>query len=125
MMSSMMPVGVVAGAIIVVNGFNTLSREVGRTFLNDKQTEGMFADGPMAFAEFLGFAGHLPGRHTGQSGVRRVWPAVKARSPAALVLDQTGLFQKSEHNPSAYDGTQNCRVGRSGESCPGFALCQT
>jgi hypothetical protein len=27
MMSSMTPVGVVAGAVIVVNGFNTISRE--------------------------------------------------------------------------------------------------
>lgn len=56
MMSSMTPLGVVAGAVIVVNGFNTISREVGRTFLDDRQTEGMFADGSMAFAEFLGFS---------------------------------------------------------------------
>lgn len=56
MMSSMTPLGVVAGAIIVVNGFNTISREVGRTFLDDKQTEGMFADGSMETAEFLGFS---------------------------------------------------------------------
>lgn len=56
MMSSMTPLGVVAGAVIVVNGFNTISREVGRTFLDDKQTEGIFADGSMDVAEFLGFS---------------------------------------------------------------------
>lgn len=56
MMSSMNPLGVVAGAVIVVNGFNTISREAARTFLGDRQTEGMFADGSMEVAEFLGFS---------------------------------------------------------------------
>ena len=45
MMSSMTPVGVVAGAVIVVNGFNTISREAAHNLLGDKQTEGIFADG--------------------------------------------------------------------------------
>lgn len=57
MMSSMTPVGVVAGAVIVVNGFNTISREAAHNLLGDKQTEGIFADGSMEFAEFLGFSG--------------------------------------------------------------------
>ncbi|MDD7998239.1 DUF4225 domain-containing protein [Kosakonia radicincitans] len=56
MMSSMNPLGVVAGAVIVVNGFNTISREAARTFLGDRQTEGIFADGSMEVAEFLGFS---------------------------------------------------------------------
>jgi TolB-like protein len=56
MMSSMTPVGVVAGAVIVVNGFNTISREAAHNFLGDKQTEGIFADGSMEIAEFLGFS---------------------------------------------------------------------
>lgn len=56
MMSSMTPVGVVAGAVIVVNGFNTISREAAHNLLGDKQTEGIFADGSMEFAEFLGFS---------------------------------------------------------------------
>ncbi|MCU6190268.1 DUF4225 domain-containing protein [Enterobacter bugandensis] len=56
MMSSMTPVGVVAGAVIVVNGFNTISREAAHNLFGDKQTEGIFADGSMEIAEFLGFS---------------------------------------------------------------------
>ena len=52
MMSSMTPVG----AVIVVNGLNTISREAAHNLLGDKQTEGIFADGSMEFAEFLGFS---------------------------------------------------------------------
>jgi len=55
MMSSMTPVAVVAGAVIVVNGLNTISREAAHNLLSDKQTEGIFADGSMETAEFLGF----------------------------------------------------------------------
>ncbi|HCD8032571.1 TPA: DUF4225 domain-containing protein [Klebsiella aerogenes] len=56
MMSTMTPLGVVAGAIIVVNGLNTITREAARTFLDDKEAAGIFADGSMEFAEFLGFS---------------------------------------------------------------------
>lgn len=56
MMSSMTPVGVVAGAVIVVNGLNTISCEAAHNLLGDKQTEGIFADGSMEVAEFLGFS---------------------------------------------------------------------
>lgn len=59
MMSSMTPVGVVADAVIVVNGFNTISREAAHNLLDDKQTEGIFADGSMEIAEFLGFSRQL------------------------------------------------------------------
>ncbi|MEG5986678.1 DUF4225 domain-containing protein [Enterobacter kobei] len=47
---------VVAGAVIVVNGFNTISRKAAHNLLGDKQTEGIFADGSMEIAEFLGFS---------------------------------------------------------------------
>lgn len=56
MMSTMTPIGVVAGAVIVMDGFNTITREAGRQLLGDNQTEGMFADGSMDIAEFLGFS---------------------------------------------------------------------
>jgi hypothetical protein len=55
-MSSMTPVGVVAGAVIVVNGLNTISREAAHSLLGDKRTEGIFADGSMEIAQFLGFS---------------------------------------------------------------------
>ena len=42
--------------MIVVNGLNTISREAAHNLLGDKQTEGIFADGSMEIAEFLGFS---------------------------------------------------------------------
>lgn len=44
------------GAVIVVNGLNTISREAAHNLLGDKQTEGIFADGSMEVAEFLASA---------------------------------------------------------------------
>lgn len=54
MISTMTPVGVLAGAVLVVDGLNGLSKEL-ITSLSDVQTEGMFADGAMQAAEFMGF----------------------------------------------------------------------
>lgn len=53
--SSMTPVGVLAGAILIVDSANTITREVGRQFLNEPDTQGMFGDGAMNIAEFMGF----------------------------------------------------------------------
>ncbi|MGJ0481237.1 DUF4225 domain-containing protein [Pantoea agglomerans] len=54
MISTMTPVGVLAGAVLVVDGLNGLSKEL-ITSLSDLQTDGMFADGAMQAAEFMGF----------------------------------------------------------------------
>jgi len=54
MISTMTPVGVLAGAVLVVDGLNGLSKEL-ITSLSDVQTEGMFADGVMQAAKFMGF----------------------------------------------------------------------
>lgn len=54
MISTMTPVGVLAGAVLVVDGLNGLSKEL-ITSLSDVQTDGMFADGAMQAAEFMGF----------------------------------------------------------------------
>lgn len=51
--------------MIVVNGFNTISREAAHSLLNDKQTEGIFEDGSMEIAEFLGFIR--------QQGLGNIW----------------------------------------------------
>ena len=73
MMSSMTPVGVVAGAVIVVNGLNTISREAAHNLLGDKQTEGIFADGSMEVAEFPGFS-----RNKGWGPIRLSRSSVKS-----------------------------------------------
>ena len=54
MISTMTPVGVLAGAVLVVEGLNGLSKEL-ITNLSDVQTDGMFADGAIQAAEFMGF----------------------------------------------------------------------
>ncbi|WP_192951271.1 DUF4225 domain-containing protein [Pantoea vagans] len=54
MISTMTPVGVLAGAVLVVDGLNGLSKEL-ITNLSDVQTDGMFADGAIQAAEFMGF----------------------------------------------------------------------
>ncbi|EFM17770.1 DUF4225 domain-containing protein [Pantoea sp. aB] len=54
MIASMTPLGVLAGAVLVVDGLNGLSKEL-ITNLSDVQTEGMFADGAMQAAKFMGF----------------------------------------------------------------------
>lgn len=56
MIGTMTPLGVVAGAILITNGINTITREAARQLLGDKKTEGMFADGSMEIAEYLGFS---------------------------------------------------------------------
>jgi hypothetical protein len=57
MMSSMTPVGVVAGAVIVVNGFNTISREAAHNLLGDKQTEGYLRTDRWSSLNFWASAG--------------------------------------------------------------------
>ncbi|WP_336239659.1 DUF4225 domain-containing protein [Enterobacter chuandaensis] len=49
------PVGVLAGAILIVDSANTITREVGRQFLNEPDTQGMFGDGAMNISKFMGF----------------------------------------------------------------------
>ncbi len=54
MMSTMTPLGALAGAVLVMDGLNGLSKEL-IPRLSGEHTEGMFADGAMQTAEFIGF----------------------------------------------------------------------
>jgi len=54
-MMSMMPVGMLAGAILVIDGANDISREINRELLDIPDSEGMVADGVMDIAQFMGF----------------------------------------------------------------------
>ncbi|MHA0917326.1 DUF4225 domain-containing protein [Kosakonia cowanii] len=54
-MMSMMPVGMLAGAILVIDGANDISREINRQFLDMPQSQGMVADGVMDITQFMGF----------------------------------------------------------------------
>lgn len=54
-MMTMTPVGMVAGAILVMDGANGISREMNRKMLGSPTSEGMVADGVMDIAQFMGF----------------------------------------------------------------------
>lgn len=56
MIISMTPVGMLAGAILIGDAFNTISREAARQLLNAPASQGMFADSAMSIAEFMGFS---------------------------------------------------------------------
>ena len=54
MISTMTPLGALAGAVLVMDGLNGLSKEL-IPRISGEHTEGMFADGAMQTAEFIGF----------------------------------------------------------------------
>lgn len=56
MISTMTPIGVLAGAVLVVDGINGITREAINQWQGDMTySEGIFADAAMEAAEFMGF----------------------------------------------------------------------
>jgi hypothetical protein len=57
MISTMTPVGILAGAVLVVDGLNGVTKEVlnNTPYGGGTHSEGIFADGAMNTAQFLGF----------------------------------------------------------------------
>ena len=53
---NMTPAGMLAGAILVGDALNTVTREAARQLLNETASEGILADGAMTVAEFMGFS---------------------------------------------------------------------
>lgn len=54
-MMTMNPVGALAGAILIMDGANAISKEINRTLQHQPNSEGMLADGVMDIAQFMGF----------------------------------------------------------------------
>lgn len=52
----MTPLGVLAGAILVTDGTNSISKEVARYATNNTTSEGLVANAAMSTAEFMGFS---------------------------------------------------------------------
>lgn len=52
---TMNPLGMLAGATLVMDGINGITREINRNFLDKPDSEGVFADSAMSAAEFMGF----------------------------------------------------------------------
>ncbi|AXF75060.1 DUF4225 domain-containing protein [Erwinia tracheiphila] len=82
MIATMTPLGVVAGAILVTDGFNSLSKEFSHRILNDTSSEGFAADAAISAAEFMGFS-----RNKGLA-------AYEVASLAASVYSIFGLMRK-------------------------------
>lgn len=56
MMSTMTPIGVLAGAILFVDGFNGITKEASHIRYGDQfKSDGIFADSSMEAAKYMGF----------------------------------------------------------------------
>lgn len=56
MMSTMTPVGVLAGAVLFIDGVNGITKEAAHLRYGDQyKSEGIFADGAMEVAQYMGF----------------------------------------------------------------------
>ncbi|WP_312626366.1 DUF4225 domain-containing protein [Scandinavium sp.] len=56
MLATMQPIGMLAGAILIVDGVNGISKEINSLLNGDRSnTEGYFADKSMELARFMGF----------------------------------------------------------------------
>ncbi|MBO1811543.1 DUF4225 domain-containing protein [Serratia ureilytica] len=55
---TMTPVGMLAGATLVLDGLNGISKEINNNLLGKQESQGVFADGATSAAEFLGFQGN-------------------------------------------------------------------
>ncbi|EEC1444737.1 DUF4225 domain-containing protein [Salmonella enterica] len=56
LISSMTPLGVLAGAVLVTDGANGISKEIAHYAMDNKTSEGLVADAAMSTAEFMGFS---------------------------------------------------------------------
>jgi len=56
LIGSMTPLGVLAGAVLVTDGANGISKEIAHYAMDNKTSEGLVADAAMSTAEFMGFS---------------------------------------------------------------------
>ncbi|GLR08767.1 hypothetical protein COO59_11710 [Mixta theicola] len=56
LIGSMMPLGVLAGAVLVTDGANGISKEMAHYAMDNKASEGLVADAAMSTAKFMGFS---------------------------------------------------------------------
>lgn len=81
LIGSMTPLGILAGAVLVTDGANGISKEISHYAMNNKTSEGLVADAAMSTAEFMGFS-----RNSGLG-------IYKSISLAANVYSIFGLFR--------------------------------
>lgn len=56
LIGSMTPMGILAGAVLVIDGANGISKEFANYVMGIKNTEGLMADAAMSSAQFMGFS---------------------------------------------------------------------
>ena len=111
----MTPLGVLAGAILVTDGANSISKEVARYATNNTTSEGLVANAAMSTAEFMGFS-----RENGLGVYKSISLAANAYTifgllrrpvPATVSLSTHRLLPKGEHiePPAAYNENSGLR----------------
>lgn len=90
------PIGIIAGVILITDGFNTISREFEQKVQNKSDSEGMIANGAMATAEFMGFS-----RDSGLGVFKAVTLAANAYSIFGL-LRRPGTWRLFHYLPTDF-----------------------
>lgn len=96
LISSMTPLGVLAGAVLVSDGVNGISKEVARYATDNKKSEGFIADAAMSTAEFMGFS-----RNNGLGVYKSISLAANAYSIFGL-LRRPGTWRLFHYLPTDY-----------------------
>lgn len=96
LIGTMTPLGVLAGAILVTDGTNSISKEVARYATNNTTSEGLVANAAMSTAEFMGFS-----RENGLGVYKSISLAANAYTIFGL-LRRPGTWRLFRYLPADY-----------------------
>jgi hypothetical protein len=96
LIGTMTPLGVLAGAVLVTDGANSISKEVARYATNNTTSEGLVADAAMSTAEFMGFS-----RENGLGVYKSISLAANAYTIFGL-LRRPGTWRLFRYLPTDY-----------------------
>ncbi|QKJ87093.1 DUF4225 domain-containing protein [Paramixta manurensis] len=96
LLASATPIGVLAGAVLVTDGFNGLSKEFSHQVLHESASEGFAANAAMSTAEFMGFS-----RENGLGVYKSISLAANAYSILGLIR-KPGAWRLFRYMPVDY-----------------------
>lgn len=96
LIGTMTPLGVLAGAVLVTDGANSISKEVARYATNNTTSEGLVANAAMSTAEFMGFS-----RENGLGVYKSISLAANAYTIFGL-LRRPGTWRLFRYLPTDY-----------------------
>lgn len=96
LIGTMTPLGVLAGAVLVTDGVNGISKEVAHYVMDNNKSEGLVADAAMSGAEFMGFS-----RSSGLGVYKSVSLAANAYSIFGL-LRRPGTWRLFRYLPTDF-----------------------